>query len=163
MMTEKEAIEKAGVDAFVSLHNERYGSSFRVAKMGDAPDAELVDASGDRLLVEVTTTEDRVGDTQAALGRSRQREVLTEVGDPKELERNTSVVTLVERITAKLNKRYGGPTVLLIRDTSGVDWDWEGALKAPAAKDLDLTKVRTTFGGGVFILSRDRLTLHKLA
>jgi len=67
-MKEKEKIEKATVDAFVKLFNEREKKDYVVEKYSDAPDATCRNSSGQVMQVEVTLTEDRPGDLPWMLG-----------------------------------------------------------------------------------------------
>ena len=57
---------------------------------------------------------------------------------------------VVKRIEKKLSKRYGPNTALVVRDTSGVDWDWD--LVGDAIKDR-LKSVQNPFDTGIWILS----------
>ncbi len=131
-----------GGGAFTTLFNLLCGTNYVPVEYRDAPDVRCVDSKGGVLNVEVnvevTLTEDRPGDVKARLGRSEDRslpvlkahlaKVKASLADP--LERvsclNTNVgSSLVQRIRAKINKRYGPNTALVVRNTSGVDWDWD--------------------------------------
>jgi hypothetical protein len=168
-MTEKQLIERATGDAFTTLFNLLRGTDYVPVEYRDAPDVRCVDSEGSVLNVEVTLTEDRPGDIKARLGRSEDRslpvlkahpeKVKAGLADP--LERvsclNTNVGRiLVQRIRAKMNKRYGPNTALVVRDTSGVDWDWD--LVADTVKEsLDL--IANPFDQGIWVLStaKDRI------
>ena len=168
-MNEKQAIERATGDAFTTLYNLAHGTDYAPVEYRDAPDVRCVDSKGSVLNVEVTLTEDRPGDIKARLGRSEDRSLAAlkahlekvEAGLADPLERvsclNTDVSSiLVQRIRAKMNKRYGTNTALVLRDTSGVDWDWD--LVADAVKQ-SLHDIANPFDEGIWILStaKDRI------
>jgi hypothetical protein len=89
------------------VHNQQYGSTYKLVALSDAPDALLRHATGNTLGAEVTTTEDRPGDTAAALGRSERRQSLEALA-PKMLMRDAAASILFSRIESKLAKDYGG-------------------------------------------------------
>ena len=74
-MNEKEAIEKATANAFIKLYNSEMGTSFTIVEYSDAPDIRCKDQDGNIFNFEITLTEDRPKDIQAALGRSDHRSV----------------------------------------------------------------------------------------
>ncbi len=74
-MNEKEAIEKATADAFIKLYNLEMATSYSIAEHSDFPDIRCKDKDGNKFNFEITLTEDRPKDIQAALGRSEHRSV----------------------------------------------------------------------------------------
>jgi len=162
-LNEKEAIEKATADAFIELYNCEMGTSFSIIEYSDAPDIRCKDTNGNILNLEITLTEDRPKDIQAALGRSDHRskkalkEHLTAVraGKASPLERVSCLqgnVTdmIVDRMIQKLRKNYGSHVALVIRDSSPVCWDW----------DLVVDQIRNTlnlqknpFDKGIWVIS----------
>lgn len=137
-MNETKAIERATADAFITLYNAEQGTDYAPVEYSDAPDVRCADSKGNLFNLEITMTEDRPGDIKARLGRSENRsfEALkahiekVRAGLANPLERvsclNTDVSSnLIQRIRAKMNKRYGYNTALVVRDTSGIDWDWD--------------------------------------
>jgi hypothetical protein len=56
-----------------------------------------------------------------------------------------------------MNKRYGPNTVLVVRDTSGVDWDWN--LVSDTVKQL-LQGIENPFDKGIWVVSaaKDRIS-----
>ena|SRR5215475_1344863 len=61
--------------------------------------------------------------------------------------------SLKERLQAKMAKRYGPNTALVIRDTSGVDWNWDvmvGDLKTSFSDQLN------PFDRGIWLLNRSK-------
>ena len=72
--------------------------------------------------VEVTLTEDNPNDLAWSLGRQDKRPNRTPSGNC--LQRNV-LNQLINRLDDKNLKRYGKDTALVIRDSSGVDWNWE--------------------------------------
>jgi hypothetical protein len=167
-MSEKTDIEWATGEAFISLYNAELAATY-LAQPSEAPDIHCVDQKGNRLNLEITMTEDRPGDIKALLGRSEDRSLgvlkihLAKVkegkADPFErvscLSGNVSEM-VVKRIEKKLTKRYGPNTALVVRDTSGVDWDWD--LVVDAIKDR-LKSVHNPFDMGIWILfsSKNRI------
>ena len=131
-MNEKQAIERATAEAFLSVYNSEFEASYKVVEYSDAPDVLCKDKSGRKLKLEITLTEDREGDIPALLGRSEARSFeaqkvrLKDVEDGKAspleladcLEENVSDMIL-QRIQAKLSKDYGPDTALIIRVLPG--------------------------------------------
>ena len=142
-MNEKEAIERATAEAFIEQYNHTHLTSFRVTEHGDAPDIIARDEHGNRLQLEIVMTEDRGGDIKAISGRSDLRSIeslrrhleLVRQGKTEPLNYASSLdgnvtESLKIRIRAKMTKRYGPNTALVIRDTSGVDGtSWSMILK----------------------------------
>lgn len=164
-MSEKQQIERSTADAFVTLYNKEKHASFRIVALGDTPDARCADNVGARLNLEITLTEDRPCDIQALLGRSSARDVDTlkselESGRGEGSSLSDDVLTvLIDRISAKFDKWYGPDTALVVRDTSGVDWDW----------DLVVTKLRKRLGEianpfdrGVWLVNRSKDRFFRL-
>jgi len=168
-MNEKQTIEAETAEAFLHLYNTEKGSSFRIVRYGDSPDIECEDGNRRKLNLEITLTEDRQRDIQALVGRSDDRnldalrkhvkDVRAGRADP--LERVSSLdgnvaCSLTVRLRSKFKKRYGGHTALVIRDSSGLDWDWEIELPKFRAK---FALEMHPFDEGVWIvnLSKDRL------
>jgi hypothetical protein len=171
-MNEKEAIERATAEAFLEHYNNTHGTSFQVTEHGDAPDIIARDELGNRLQLEIVMTEDRVGDIKATLGRSDVRSIeslkrhveLVRQGKTEVMQRASSLgsnvtESLKERLQAKMAKRHGPNTALVIRDTSGVDWDWDlmvGDLKTSFGDQLNL------FDRGIWLLNRSKDRLFQL-
>lgn len=167
--SEKQLIELATAEGFLALYNVKRGSTYvveRVAGDGETPDVLAKDASGNMLGIEVTLTEDRQRDIAAALGHSTHKslnalrdhlqrvKVGTEKLQMNSLQENVLAV-LTDRISAKLNKRYGNNVALVIRETS-IPWDWEQVLPQLHA----FLSARTVpFDRGIWLLSRDKNTL----
>lgn len=168
-MTEKESIEKATADAFIDLYNSQMGTSYSIVEYSDAPDIRCKDPKGDMFNLEITLTEDRPKDIQAAVGRSNHRSVealrehLADVragkANPLErascLQRNVTNM-IVHRILPKLQKDYGTNVALVIRDSSPVCWDWD--LVVDHVKNM-LNLQRNPFDKGIWIISfcKDRI------
>ncbi len=155
-MTEKRRIEKATIDAFVALHNEIYGTSYSVREYGDAPDAACVSAQGDFLNIEVCITEDRPGDIPWLLGKTDKRPYL---GNSGSCLPGNVLTQLGQRLDKKSLMRYGEQTALVIRDSSGVDWDWEDI--KPQVQD-HLQQCGNPFQMGVWIVNRSLTRLHRI-
>lgn len=134
---EKKAIEEVTAHAFLELYNKEMGTSFFIIEISENPDIRCQDREGNKLNLEITLTEDNPKDIQALLGRSnhkspeRLKNHLANVEAGKEnildrvscLQRNV-LDMIIERIQKKFDKDYGHNVALVIRDTSGVGWDW---------------------------------------
>ena len=168
-MNEKEAIEKATADAFIELYNREMGTSYTIVEYSDAPDIRCKDKEGKVFNFEITLTEDRPKDIQAALGRSdhksiealRQHLVDVRAGKANPLERGSClqenvVYMIVDRIRPKLQKDYGPFVALVIRDSSPVCWDWD--LVLDQIKSM-LYLQKNPFDKGLWIVSfrKDRI------
>jgi len=166
---EKQKIELGTADGFLRLYNKHFGTSFRVLEQSDAPDIRCVDDAGRELNLEITATEDSDRDIQALLGRSRHKSIdaLAEQND-RVASGLTSTqfvafedvkTTLTARITSKFDKDYGSNVALVVRDTSGCDWEWDEVAEEIASA-LDLT--RNPFDQGVWLLTRVKDKLFRI-
>lgn len=162
-MNEKEAIEKATADAFIELYNNAQKTSFFIVEYSDAPDIRCKDNEGNTLNFEITLTEDRPKDIQAALGRSDHRslealkmhlaEVKADKASPLErvscLQGNVTDM-IIKRIHPKFKKDYGENVALVVRDTSPVEWDWDIVIEDLKSQ---LSSERNPFDKGVWIIT----------
>lgn len=178
-MQEKERIEKDTAEKFIYQYNKSQEETFEVVDVSDAPDIKCRNANGVELRLEITLTEDRNRDIAAALGRSDHRslERLKEelalakqgkaniLGSFDCLEGNV-LETLLERIHKKLTKAYGNNVALVVRDTSGCDWDWERVLPVIAEDISRYLKEkglpRSPYDRGIWLLSLDGQKLRLL-
>lgn len=169
-MDEKKKIEHETARGFLKLYNARFGTDFEIVELQDAPDVKCRDSKGNQLNLEITLTQDRPRDIQALLGRSSHRGVEAlrarnkTVAEGKEEAQFSSLSDnvldqVVKRINEKLSKRYGPNTALVVRDTSGVDWDWDDAIGEVANK-LDLK--RTQFDKGIWIVNVSKTKLYRV-
>ena len=170
-MNEKQAIERGTAEGFLLLYNERFGTDIKITVMADAPDARCADSMGNVLNLEITTTEDRPGDIKALLGRSNARSLealrahLDRVARGEEQPLFSSLseeVTdaLVTRLQNKLKNNYGADTALVVRDSSGVDWDWDIVIPT-IQRRLNLAK--NPFSRGIWLLPRSKDRLFQVA
>ena len=162
-MNEKKAVERETAIAFLELYNDKFGTSYRIDKCSDAPDVLCKDKTGGELKLEITLTEDREGDIHAILGRSNSRDisVMIEKGlEHSVLQKKDVIAILIRRIQSKLDKDYGENVALLVRDTSGVPWDWTS--DADNLKEsLDLSK--NNYDKGIWIITRDKKRIFRIA
>lgn len=143
---EKRAIENATVKGFLDLYNLEKADDFRITTHGDSPDFVCTNSVGRRLNIETTTAHDDRNDMQVLLGRATSRK------RPRSARlRDFVLANLLTIIREKQLKRYGSNTALVIRQTSGVDWDWE----------MEIEAIRSGFPGqtspydvGVWIIDR---------
>lgn len=170
-MTEKQAIERGTAEGFLVLYNQRLMTDFTIVEMSDAPDVRCADSHGNSFNLEITTTQDREGDIQAILGRSDSLSLealeahLARVARGEERVRFSSLSdevsdNLVERIKGKMMNDYGANVALVIRDSSGVDWDWDDVIPSIRSR-LDLMK--NPFSRGIWLLSRAKDRLFEIA
>jgi len=172
-LSEKQLIELATAEGFLVRYNALHGSTYsveHVAGEGETPDVFTKDASGQVLGIEVTLTEDNPGDIPSVLGRSNRKSVeslrthLRQVREGREplrvncLSENVLAV-LSSRINAKLSKRYGNNVALVIRDTSGVPWDWNQVV--PVLRE-SLSAQTIPFDRGIWLLSRCKSILTSI-
>lgn len=169
-MSEKQAIEKATAEGFLVLYNQLQGTNFRIVKLSDAPDVHCIDSHGKVLNLEITSTEDCLGDIKAILGRSNSRSVETlrahneRVARGEERPQVSSFSDevsdhLLGRLRSKMKNGYGLRVALVVRDTSGVDWDWDDIIPA-IQNQLDFTK--NPFSQGIWVLSRAKNRLFQI-
>ena len=169
-MSEKQAIEKATAEGFLVLYNQLQGTDFRIVEMSDAPDVRCADSHGKALNLEITSTEDRPGDIKAILGRSNSRSLEAlrahneRVARGEEQPQFSSLSDevsdqLVGRLRSKMINDYGLSAALVVRDTSGVDWDWDDVIPVIRSQ-LDFTK--NPFSQGIWILSRAKNRLFQV-
>ncbi len=168
-MNEKQRIELGAADGFLRLYNQHFGTSFQLSRHADAPDIRCVDDCGRKLNLEITATEDAPGDIKALLGRSDHRciEALAEQNkrvpaSPESLPFSSFedvLETLVQRINSKLSNDYGKNTALVVRDTSGCDWEWD-EVTGDIASQLDLS--RNPFDEGIWLLTRAKDKLFEI-
>ena len=154
--SEKQRIEKATVDAFVLLFNTSQGQDYAILQYGDAPDATCRNSSGQIMQVEVTLTEDNPDDLAWSLGKTENRPPRYWFGNC--LQRN-ALNQLLGRLDDKILKRYGKNTALVIRDSSGVDWDWEYVAEEIRSA---LRPRFNPYDMGIWILNRTKSRLFRL-
>lgn len=159
-MNEKQKIELAAAKGFLALYNAVHSTSFSIEALSDSPDVICIDDDGDRFGLEITLTEDLPGDIQAAIGRSDHLNIENfDVAVPaSHLQGNVSE-SLLQRLRAKLQKRYGFGTALVIRNASGVDWDWETQLgeMRRAVQDQE-----NHFDRGIWLINRQMDALYRV-
>ena len=168
-MDEKKAIERCTVDAFLEYYNNEFGTSYQIVEHSDNPDIRCQNCKGNKLNIEVTMTEDRAGDIPAVLGRSDARCINTiEVNqkikrdcrkDPPvylKYHQSNSLCMVANRIKKKMMNDYGKHTALVVRDVSGVDWDWD-VFSGDLRNLLDLES--NPFDSGIWVvpLGKDRI------
>lgn len=170
-MSEKQVIEKGTAEGFLALYNQLLGTNFKIVEMSDAPDARCADSHGIILNLEITTTEDRPGDIKALLGRSNSRSLealrahVDRVARGEERPQFSSLSDevsdhLVERLRDKMKNDYGPNAALVVRDSSGVDWDWDDVIPSIRSR-LDPSK--NPFIRGIWLLSRVKDRLFQIA
>ena len=160
-LTEKQLIEKATAEAFLSFYNQKNGSCFvvkHVADDGEVPDVFAVDVNGDALGIEVTLTEDYPGDVAQALGR--RSSIATRQKSDHVISRDGVVIDiLLDRIQRKLYKDYGNNVALVVRET-GVIWDWDEESLSRVGRLL--SSARVPFDRGIWLISSCKSRLYCL-
>lgn len=155
--TVKQRIEKATADAFVPLFNISQGQDYTVLQYGDAPDVKCRNGLGQIMQVEITLTEDNPGDLAWLFGKSETRPPRYLYGNC--LQQNV-LDQLRRRLDAKILKRFGARTALVIRDSSGADWDWEYVVEEIRSA---LGQRVNPYDMGIWILNRTKSRLFRLA
>lgn len=171
-MNEKERIEKATAEGFLQLYNRHlnYRARFEIAELSDAPDIRCNDSDGNELNIEVTLTQDRDKDIQALLGRSEHKNInaLQEHDQRVTEEKEKPIFSSLSgnvcdnaaaKINEKLLKRYGPNTALVVRDSSGCDWEWDEVTDELKGK-LELDE--NPFEKGIWILNFSRSKLYQI-
>jgi hypothetical protein len=191
-VNENKRIEVSTADVFLSYYNRQEGTSYRVVEYGDAPDVRTCDEQGEILQFDIVRTEDHPGDIKAALARSKSRsfkalrqhveEVRTGKSDPRDrasklfgnvtdpmdnvtVSMNNVIDSLKKRLHDKLLMRYGANTALVIRDTSGVDWDWDlvqsfqeilDSVLKELKEELNKEELDNPYDRGIWLVSRSK-------
>lgn len=146
-------------EGFLGLFNQQFGTDYKVVELGDAPDVRCQDSKGRALGLEITLTEDRLRDIQAALGRSDHRNAEDfSLSTGSSLQGNV-LEQAAKRIRAKLYKRYGTSTALIVRDTSSVEWNWSVVIDALRG---ELNLEQNPFDEGVWILNRAKTKIYQI-
>ena len=159
-MNEDQRIERATAEGFLLLFNQQLGADYEIVETADAPDIRCQDSIGRALNLEITLTEDRESDIKAALGRSDHRNAENfNPSLPASSLQDDVLKQAVERINKKLRMRYGASTALVVRDASGVEWDWDLVVDELKMK-LDLA--RNPFDKGIWILNRFKTKLYQV-
>ena len=122
-MNEGKQIEQATAEGFLRLFNLRFGEDYEVVEPSDVPDVRCRDSKGRGLNLEITLTEDRARDIQAALGRSDHRNLENLNLAPVSSLRRNVLEQAVKRINKKFCRQYGSSAALVVRDASGIDWN----------------------------------------
>ena len=166
-MNEKESIERETAEAFLKLYNSQTSSSYEIIKHFDdseGPDFLCRGKNDRELILEITMTEDHLGDIQGLLGRSdalslealKRHNEAAEQGNKNILQTASSCLQgnvchiVATRIQKKLKKDYGPNAALVVRDTSGLPWSWNVVLGDITAS-LDLK--HNPFDEGIWIIS----------
>lgn len=170
MGSEKKNIEKHTALGFLEHYNSLNSTDFKIEELSEAPDIICRNSNGDYLNLEITLTEDDQGDITCVLGRSDKKSIhnlrqhLKNVSEGKETIRGSSLSgnvkeVLLSRIHGKLKKDYGSNVALVIRDTSGVGWDWETELPG-VAKEIENEDL--PYDKGIWLLNKSKTRLFKI-
>lgn len=152
-MTEKEKIEKFTAEKFIGAYNKKFKTSFFIKEQSDYPDIICEDKSGSQLNLEITLTEDQDNDIKALLGRSEHRslEYVKKHGMGQASALSSNVMdNAYKRISIKMSKNYGINVVLVVRDVSPLEWNWNMCLSELTKKLKDITN---PFDKGIWILT----------
>jgi hypothetical protein len=159
-MNETQQIEWATAEGFLRLFNQRFGVNYEIVELGDAPDVRCQDSDGRARNLEITLTEDRPGDIQAALGRSDHRNLENFSLSYGSSLRDDVLEQVAKRIKIKAYKRYGADTALVVRDTSGVGWNCHLVTDELETK---IDSMQHSFDKGTWVLSRSKTELYQIA
>ena len=158
-VSETQRIERATAEGFLRLFNQQFGAD-KIVELGDAPDVRCQDSDDRALNLEITQTEDRRLDIQAAMGRSGYRNAENvRTSSPGSSLRDNVLAQVAERINRKLLIKYGASTALVVRDTSGVEWDWSVVIEG---LKTELDAAQNSFDKGIWILNRPKTKLYQV-
>lgn len=155
-LNEKQRIEKGTAEIFLNVYNNRVGCDFIVERLGDQGNGEpdvicRSHNTGERLSLEVTCLEDVYGDTAYRLGRLEKP--MSKSGLPGRSFDFDTLPRIFERLSDKCQKRFGANVALVLRQVSGIPWDFEVELgKIRALIDLR----NNPYDKGIWILSIQR-------
>lgn len=160
--SEKRPIELALGRSFLIEYNRVHKTTYQVVCPADAPDIRCADSTGDELNIEITRSDDREGDIQAALGRSESRSVdIAKAPLEKGRQGRANVFSMVsnfetdvvprvaECIRKKLYKDYGTNVALVVYHKTGCHWDWDRAV-CQLRERIDLSA--NPYDKGIWIL-----------
>jgi hypothetical protein len=148
-MNEKRLIEKGTADKFLFFYNNLLGYNFVVEEVNDSPDVICRDANtGEKLALEITLLEDVEGDAGYRLGRLENPK--SKSGLPVRSFDIDTIPQLINRIIKKSRKDYGKNVALVIRQVSGVPWDFEVELDKIRLR-IDL--INNPYDRGIWLLT----------
>lgn len=164
-LSEKERIEIFTAQAFIDYYNQENGTQYMVSLTGTSPDVICKDPQSPDFFLEITMTEDDRGDIPALMGRSDKRSIenlKAQKGkvDPYKFCLGGQVKDiLLERIQKKFNKKYGPNVALIVKDTSPIDWGWEGISGEIQAQ---LKKYNHPYEKGIWLVSSSGTKITQL-
>jgi len=177
-LKEKEQIEKCTAEIFLKLYNEKYSETFSIQSISDAPDVKCKNSEGIELNLEITLTEDKKNDIAALLGRANDRSIESlrqhiekvknkeaSVWDRVSCLSEEPLENLLKKIENKLLKDYGPDAALVIRDTSGTEWDWKDMtpkINSEIRNILSQQNLNTPYNKGIWLVSSDGRELFQL-
>ncbi len=150
-LSEKQRTELATAEIFLTIYNQRKGTSYEPVAVEDVPDIRCADSlSGKVLEIEVTLLVDRPDDIPYLFDRVKIHDEfsLQRVVDFK----RDAIPRLASQLEEKLLSNYGARAALLIRQVSplwsATDWQRE----APSVVSKILKGREKFYGMGVWIL-----------
>ncbi len=177
-MNEKESIEAITVENFLNLYNRLNDSNYLVVKHSDSPDFICNDSRDNKTLnIEITMTQDKDKDIQSLLGRSMHRNIdsikekiqKVKNGELHYMEAITSysdntLPMLFSAIEKKLKKDYGKSVLLVVRDTSPLNWDHSIYIESISKKiSIMSPSPQKIFDKGIYLISSDLSQIYKLS
>jgi len=149
-MTEKKAMENATAEAFLAFYNNKMNTSFKIKEHLEAPDIRCEDLSGNKLNLEITSTED-FRSTKGVPGDIQSTYRGNKVSCSRGFEGACDI--LFQTICAKIKKDYGSNVALVIQDFSGVPWSWEIEIDK---LNNSLKELNPPFDKGIWLITRKR-------
>jgi len=154
--TTKEAIEIFTAQGFLDLYNNKHGTNFEIKEQRDAPDIHCRNSDGKDLFLEITLTQDYEGDAPVMLGQKTER-----IPHKFTSMKDEVVENLKAALYEKLKKDYGNSVALVIRDISGVDWDWN--LELPSINYwLRSLPLKNPYDMGIWIINNDKTKIYRI-
>ena len=136
-MNEKENIEQSTIKVFLSIFNKEYKKHFERFKHSDAPDFICKDETTNNILnIEITLTQDKVDDIPLLIGHKND---IRDIPEEKVKKMKSGELHYFDAVTVfgtdtlpmfyktiekKIQKAYGKGVMLVVRDTSPLDWDY---------------------------------------
>jgi hypothetical protein len=157
-LSQKQQIEKATAEIFLPLYNQRFGTSFAILELSDAPDVICQDTvTGAMLYLEIGLVEDLKGEIADELKRGKQTGESEYIMPVRSLY-DDALPNYRKVIQKKMQSAYGKDTALVLRQVSPI-WgpdEWR-ILAAAHLPDL-LQGSQAKFGAGVWVICVDSKT-----
>lgn len=156
-LNKTQRIEKGTAEMFLNVYNNSFGCDFAIERLGEQgngePDIICKNLkTGEKLSLEVTCLEDVYSDTGYRLGHLKDKPMSKSGLTGRSFYFDT-LPRIFERLSDKCQKRFGANVALVLRQVSGIPWDFELELGRIRAL-IDLRN--NPYDKGIWILSIQR-------